>query len=255
MVQAKKLADELSEHIEAYVNALERSCQVDSAAYAVLRQECTQLAATDVCLADGQRAFLASISERPEDYAAAIRNLKANRNFARAIFEEFKHAINRGYASQAYEMASSAIEASRHPSNNGADVCSALYSIGAFCSIDQHVKASAEQQMALGASPLIIKVKEVVAVMNQIGVSDLQIAQMLDVAGEFLREEHLLWAGDRPNVTTLTEEQGGPQILFEYFIGVTAKKAAELSWNLSERLIDREMDVQGVDICFVGIAA
>lgn len=255
MVQAKHLADELSEHIVAYVIALERSCKFDSAAYEALRQECTRLAATDVCMADGQRAFLASISERPDDYAAAIRNLRANRNFARATFEEFKHAINRGHASQAYGMAASAIEASRHPSNNGVEVCSALYSVGAFGSIDQHVKESSERQMALSASPLIIKVKEIVAVMNQLGVSDLQIAQMLDVAGEFLREEHLLWAGDRPNVTTLSEDQGGPQILFEYFIGVTAKKAAELNWSLSERLIDRELDVQGVDVCFVGIAA
>lgn len=251
--KTKTKADKILPEILEFSDRLEKTGVFDQGFYQVLRQGLDEIARTDVRYADARRAYLASISGITEDFHAAIRNLKANRHLEDARLEEYGHLLNHGYASQAFCKAEAVLK-ERHLSH-AVDIFTAVFSNGGFQLVDAYVSTASDRQEALNARPLFQKVKEVVQVMEQLTVSDLDIVKMKDVAGEILRENNRVWAGDSTQVTTLTSEQGGPQLLIEYFVGVTPSIAAQMSWDLTERLIDRELDKPGVSLNFLGIAA
>ena len=88
--------------------------------------------------------------------------------------------------------------------------------------------------------------------MGQLGVSDAQLAAMLDVAGEKLRADHLLWMDKRPDITVLAADQGGPAMAFEYRVDVTPAVAAQMTWDLAEALVTRDLNRPHIAVGFLG---
>lgn len=245
--------DKIFPEIIKYVEQLEKTGCVDEGWYQVLRQSLSEIARTNVRFADIRRSYLASLSGKKADFEAAVKNLEANNHKADALLENYGHLLNHGYASQAFEYALTVIE-NRHITM-AMDVFSAVVTNGGFQLVNNYVCTASDRQESLHARPVFQKVKEVVQVMEQLNICDMDIVKMKDVAGEILREHNRVWAGDSTHVTTLNAEQGGPQLLIEYFVGVTPAEAAQMSWDLAERLIDRELDKAGVCLNFLGIAA
>lgn len=245
--------DKIFPEIAKYIEYVEKTGSFDAGWYQVLRQELTEIARTNVRFADARRAYLASLSGQDADFQDAINNLRANNHIADARLENYAHLLNHGYAIRAFECAG-VVMTERHVTQS-MDVFSAIVSNGGFQLLNSYVCGAQERQEVLQASPLFQKVKEVVQVMEQLKVSDLDVVKMKDVAGEVLREHNRIWAGDATHVTTLNVGQDDPQLLIEYFVGVAPTVAAQMSWDLAERLIDRELDKPGVCLNFLGIAA
>ncbi len=101
---------------------------------------------------------------------------------------------------------------------------------------------------------LFHKIKTASDALAQLGVSDGSVSAMQNIAGEILRERNLLWLGEHPNCTIL-ESGKTPEVLIEYFVGVTPLDAAEMNWDLAERLIDHNLAQDGVSINFLGVKA
>ena len=99
---------------------------------------------------------------------------------------------------------------------------------------------------------LLKKTKDVAAVTNELSIDDASIARMLDVAGEVLREHKLMWESDAPEVLALSSSKGGPAICFEYVVTVTPAEASAMSWELAEKLVDRNLDRPCVTVGFLG---
>ncbi|WP_313603928.1 hypothetical protein [Comamonas jiangduensis] len=249
--QPKELAEQLQDQVKQYVAQLEKTGEVDEDAYNSLRALCDRVAKTDVCRADSRRALLASLSGKTEHYEAAIKNLKANNFHDKATLEEFAHLVNHGYVLQAFEMRNTVIQARHAP--NTSSVLPPLTAAGAYKTIHQLVTSAPDRSEVMALDTLILEVRKVVEVMNQLGIDDSAIARMQDVAGELFREKKRTWAGARPHATALAQEEDGPLILIEYYVGVSPTEAAEMSWDLAKRLVERELDVPGVTISFTGM--
>ena len=237
-----------------YSKQMEELGTFDEEKYQFLRAELDKIAKTNVQFADSRRAFMATISRKKKDYEDAIKNLKATNNFADARAEEYIHILNDGYASEAFAIAPKVLD-ERH-FNQDRDVFKAIVSNGGFQLVNEYVLNAQNRQEFIKPRQLFVIVQEVVQVMKQLGVSDLDIVRMNDVVGEILRETNdlFVWPGATAEISTLTDENG-VQLLIEYFVPVTPSVAAKMSWDLVERLVDREIDKPGVSLNFLGIAA
>lgn len=88
------------------------------------------------------------------------------------------------------------------------------------------------------------------AVLSRNGVNEAQVRQVIDVAGEVLREHNLLWYGDGPLVRTFSDDEDAG-MLYQLFVGVTNEEAAQLTDEVLGRLIERQIDIPGFSFCFI----
>lgn len=255
MKQLQQIADRVDDQIRDFTLQLERTGVVDEGLYALIRQELDRVAAKDILEADGRRAYLAGISSKTDDFDAALRNLRGHNHRGRAVLEQFCYFINHGFASEAYALADEALAARYSRGIHSNSVLYSAVSLGAFRKVNTVLAAAHERDEVLHVVSLVKKLKEIILVADQIKVDDVEIIRMMDVAGEILREKKRLWAGDDTQITTLTENEDGPLLLIEYFVGVSSKEAAEMSWDLAGRLVDRDLYVPGVALSFIGVNA
>lgn len=248
MPQPKQLFEEILELQHQFLGEIERTQSVDQQMYRLLREECRKLAATDVARADSIRAFIASVSGKRDDFDSAIRNLRLNNHHDRAVVEEFKDHVNFGRSVQALGLFEKLKSVSPKLINK-MDLARGLFAVGALQSAWAAI-VEAEEHVAV--TQFFGEITKVAKICRELDVSDQQIISMQDVASDLLRSRDLFWIGDNTQVITLNKEDGGPALLIEYKIVATPDVAAELSWELTSRLIDKELDYSGVSVNFIG---
>lgn len=248
MPQPKQLFEEIIELQDQFLRKIERTQSVDQQMYQLLRDECRKLAATDVARADSIRAFVASVAGNREDFDCALRNLRLNNHHDRALVEEFKDHVNFGRSALAFGLFEK-LKSISPKLINKMDLARGMFAVGALQSAHSVIVESEEHVAVTQEFGAITKAAKIC---SEIGVTDQQLTSMQDVASDLLRGHDLFWIGDNTQVTTLKREEGGPALLIEYKIVSTPDVAAEMSWELTSRLIDQELDFSGVSVNFVG---
>lgn len=196
------------------------------------------------------RATLYSAAGKVEDAEKMFRNAELNHGTAPARINRMSHLANHGFASAAMALADAAF--ADRAQANFVDVAKIVFASGGFHKIVQKVDASIANKEVLKMNDLLDLSKSAVVVLDQLGVSDAQLAAMLDLAGQQLREHKLWWQGERPHVRVLAAGAGGPALLYDYLVHVTPDEAAAISWDLTDALVSHELDLHGVFIGFIG---
>ena len=86
--------------------------------------------------------------------------------------------------------------------------------------------------------------------LESLGVDDQICASISDLAGEVLWDERLFWLDRQPKASIYDD-----CVRLDFSVDVSAKKAAELSWTLGGKVIDRNMDHIPFFISFRGVEA
>lgn len=250
--QPMELAQSLAIEVGEFVQRITHTDAVDKFAFASLMRECERLQKSDVVRASLFKALLYSGIGDTEEMKRWFANAERNGAADQVLVERLRHSVNHGHATQALNMAPQAF--ARRGLHTLMSIADMVAAIGAFNTIVQAVGTSQERGEVLRMTPLLDVAKRGAQVMAQLGVSDADIAAMLDVAGEMLRERKLLWQNNCIDLSVLDASQGGPALSLAYRIDLSPAQAAQMGWALTEELVRRDLLRYGVSVDFLGTA-
>lgn len=228
--------------------------RVDAFQRARITRDLARLEETDAFSASIGYSFLASIEG---DEAEAERQVQrawliGDKDNAQVV--RLFNLSNYGRASKALALARSVI---RPGSAFLSKFLQALLPIGAVSTISANVDAAvaANHVLSADANPIIVKARAVEAALNAAGRTEDELAALIDIAGDVLRERGLLWQDRGPEIVVLDgseSEDSAPSVGFHYRVAVTPKVAAEMSAAVGWRAIDRDADRLGLTVAFIG---
>lgn len=245
-----KLATILQHDLNAFAGRITHTNVYNRVEFARLMRDCEVVQRSDVVEGCLRRAFLYSTVGEFADVERMIKNAELNGGKDAARIGRVSHLINHGHASQALALADQMFD--HRAGTNLMRLADMAAAMGAFSTIVREVKTSQAKGEVLQMTPLYELSQKASAVTQQLGVTDADVAAMLDVAGELLRANKLLWQNALPDLTVLDAEQGGPTLGISYRVGVAPEQAADMGWDLAERLVDRGLDRPGVFVSFLG---
>lgn len=248
--QALSAASQLEDDINDFTQGLTRVGGFDKRVFDMYMQAAEKLQRDDVVVGCLLRASLFSAAGMDAEALRMLRNVEANHARPQALLGRLTHYVNHGYASAALEVATE-LFADRGP-YNFATVAEVTTAAGGFCLISQELAKSHDQKLTLAMTRVGEVAQRAAAVLEQLGVTDAQLASMLDLAGEALRAQQLWWQGNYTDIQVLPAQLGGPALMFDYRVFLTPTEAAQLSWDLGGALVDHELDLHGVHIGFIG---
>lgn len=243
---------QLKDELNAFARSVTNTQSFNKIVFRRLEIECAKQQANDVVRGSLNRAFLSSTVGDFDETERWITNAERNNGKDAARLERLTHAINHGFGTQALALLDFAF------ANRGSEplmrVASRAAAIGAFGKIVSAVKQSQINGEVLQMTPLYAQATKAVQVCEQLGVADVDIAAMVDVAGELLRQHKLLWQSTCPDLNVLDAEHGGPSVGIIYRIDMTPQEAVALGWTLTEAIVERGLDRPGVYVDFMGTA-
>lgn len=256
LLQPKTVAEQLQADIEEFLIAVKYTNVYNAVTYESLVRRATDLQGKGGQVVEGClfRARLYSATGRFTDAEAMFRNAEINQGQVLARIRRCEHLANHGFASEVLKQ-SDLLFANR-ANSNFADIASMVMAAGGFKKIVEMLEKSqrssevlkmtetAKQFAGRGAETLTL-----------LGVSDEQLASMLDLAGERLRTNKLYWEGSMPDIRVLSPQNGGPALMFNYRVAVSPQESARLTWELTEALVTRDLDIPGIHVGFVGTNA
>lgn len=244
------LASSLREELNEFMDGVKHTHTYEKATFIRLMKECETLQKTEVVNASLLRAFLNSTVGQFKEAERMLRNAELNGGVDEARIERFTHYANHGFASEGLSLVDDVFN--HRDGKTLMELARGALAMGAFNKIVAAVQESLKKNEVLNMTGLHELACQAVGVMSQLGVSDAQLAAMLDVAGESLRSHNLLWETDQPDITVLDSEQGGPALAFEYRVYVSPEDAAQMTWGLTEALVNRDLDLPNVAVGFLG---
>ena len=246
------VAAALQAEVNQFAMATTHTDSYDKFALRRLLAECDRLQKIDVVRGSCNKAFLYSTIGEFQETERWIKNAELNGGQDIARIERFINFINHGYGTPALELIDDIFNA--RVGGSVMDIAARVATIGAFNKIVNAVKTATANSEVLKMTELHSVALAAVDVMQQLGVTDVDMAAMIDVAGEHLRANKLLWQGTQPDYTVLDCAHGGPSLVIAYRIDVSPEQANQMGWSMTEALIDRGLDRQGVHIDFLGTA-
>lgn len=245
------LAESFLSRITALLEDAAHIDRVNSFVFNGLLRDCDRLAQTDVINASLYRGILYSIVGRDDDAEYHFNNVEANGEHFLASAWRMAFYSNRGYAKRVIEMADQVLN--QRGSISFAELMRPVASMGGFQAICRAVDAASQRQEVLvGMTNLLEKSRRACAVMNTLQITDEDVSAAVDVAGEIMREQRLVWKYQTPDIETFDENCGFHSLMLQFRLGVTPKKASELTFELIGRLVDRDLDRAGLSVCFLG---
>lgn len=223
----------------------------DKATYADLLGRAEILARSDAAAASIYQAKLASVIGDAVQVERWCRNLELNKRLDLALHMRFHHYVNQGYASKGQEILP-AVFAQRGDANLMSIARGAL-AVGAFSTAINAIDAAEGRQEKLMMTTLIDKIRPAHAVITDMGISDYEIGKMFDQAGHIIREGRMNWSSNNLSIIALSRSEGGPAMSVEWPIMVTPDEAARLTWQLTDRLVDHDLDRPGFSLGFIGL--
>jgi hypothetical protein len=217
-----------------------------------LLSECDRLQKIDVVKGSTNKAYLYSTVGDFVETERWLKNAELNGGIDGARAERLTHLVNHGYGSLALALVDAVFKA--RGGETLMDIASKIATAGAFNKIVKAVGSATDNNEVLVMTKLHSIALAAVDVMQQLSVTDDDVAAMIDVAGEHLRTNRLLWQGSQPDYTVLDSAHGGPSLVIAYRVDVSPKQASQMGWSLTEALIDRALDRPGVHIDFLGTA-
>ena len=245
------LAESLLSRITALLEEVVHIDRVNSFVFNGLLRDCDRLSQTDVINASLYRGTLYSIVGRDDDAEYQFNNVEANgEHFLASAWRMVSYA-NRCYAKRVMAMADQVLN--QRGSINLSELMRPVAAIGGFQAICRAVDtASQRQEVLVGMTNLLEKSRRACAVMKTLQITDDDVSAAVDVAGEIMREQRLVWKHQTPDIETFDEDCDFRSLMLQFRLGVTPQKASELTFELIGRLVDRDLDRAGLSVCFLG---
>lgn len=252
-LQPQTDADKLQTEINEFLCEVTHTVSYDRAVFARLMRQATELQGKGGQVVAGclLRASLYSATGQFDEAEKMFRNVEANHGIAAARAGRFHHLVNHGFATEAMKHAD--LLFANRENYNFAAIAALVIAAGGFSNVVDKLELSQRNQEVLKMTTTVLDLaKRGVEALTPLGVSDAQMAAMLDLAGERLRAHKLYWQGDLPDVRVLLPERGGPALMFDYRVFVSPQESARMTWDLTEALVGHDLDIPGVHIGFVG---
>lgn len=196
------------------------------------------------------KALLSAVTGNVQEMERWLRNVAALGYKREALFNRLQCLSVLGYATQACEVAEQLYKDS------------GIYTFG---NISFHVTVSGgfplfqkaldnanRNKQVINMTEQLIAYRNAANVLEQMGVPDNWLSRIYDVIGALLREQRLLWTGAGPKVFFYSSEDGGPSFHSDFSLAVSVQRAAELTWELTERLVAQDLDRYPVTVGFIG---
>lgn len=249
--EAQTIVAELDKDFDAFQRSVFRWDDYDGAAYADLLHRAESLARSDAVSSNIFQAKLASVVGDAELVERWCRNLELNRQIDRALHMRFHHYVNQGYASKGQEILPKLF--AQRGNSNLLTIALGAIAVGAFYTAIEAINAAESRQEQLKMTAIIDQIRPAHAVIADMGISDAEIAKIFDEAGHVLREARMNWSSNNVSIIALPRSEGGPAMSVEWPIMVTPEEAARLTWEVTDRLVDRDLDLPGFSLGFMGL--
>lgn len=217
-------------------------------------RDIAQVEKTEAAHAFLLRAVLAQLDgdiDAVETNVAAARRLHAS---------NAEHFLADAYANLGF--ASRALAHLREVMRGGAADLSALFSSAVnsgsaetvLRAVDEADRAG--QKLSSRANELIDCARKVSAALISTGHTEDELASVIDVAGEVMRENKLLWLDKMP--TILTDARGesddtAPGVHYYFRVDVSPSEGASLSGDIGWRLVDRDLVFPAITAALIGV--
>lgn len=245
-------ANSLRSQVNEFIENVTQVGQFNEFVFKRLMDDAERLQGVGGNVVDGSllRATLYSAAGKLDDAERMLRNVEANNSANHARMGRLSYLVNHGYASRALALVEDALR--DRGGRPFAEICGGAIAAGGLHRIVEAANNSKSNGEVLIMTGVLELAKKAAAVMTDLGVSDEHFAAMLDVAGQSLRDHNFYWQRAQPDLRVLAAQEGGPAVLFEYRIYTTPQKAAEMTWALTEAIMAKNLDRQGIFLGFLG---
>lgn len=250
--QAQTIAAQLGQDIERFQDSVFSWDAYDHTVFSDLFGRAQALAKLDVACANTIFAKLASSIGNSEEVERWCRNLELNNHRAQATHMRLHHFVNLGYASKAQQLLGN-VFAERGAASITSLACGAI-AAGAFSAAYEAIDAAEQRGEILAMQEVKEKIRSVALVIQELDIDDAHIGNMFDEAGEILRAQRKNWASNSVSIVALRGAQGGPAVSVEWPIMVNPAEAARLTWELTDRLVAKDLDRPGFNVGFIGLS-
>lgn len=244
-------ADALAAEFDAFHDTVLFWDSYDRAVLSDLHARAMELSKSDVGDGNLILAKLASVLGKDEEVERWCRNLEHNHHKEMAMHMRFQHFVNMGYATKGQSLLPDII--ANRSDQNLVHLMHGAIAIGAFNAASNALESADMRHEHLRRTQFIDKIKAQHPVVLELGLEDTVVAKMFDEAGALLRETRMNWSSYDLSIIALTRASGGPAMSVEWPIGLSPADAARLTWELTDRLVEKDLDVPGFSLGFLGV--
>lgn len=248
---AVTVADVLAEDFDAFHDTVVFWDHYDRAVLSDLHARAIDLSKSDVGDGNLILAKLASVLGKDDEVERWCKNLEHNHYKEVAMHMRFQHYVNMGYASKGQDLLPDII--ANRSDQNLVHLMHGAVALGAFNAANHALESADMRQENLGPMDFINKIKAHHPVVLELGLPDSAIAKMFDEAGAILREIRMNWSSYDLSIIALPRASGGPAMSVEWPIALSPTDAAKLTWALTDRLVEKELDIPGFSLGFLGV--
>ena len=243
---------EVAAAVNEFTDRLTRIGDIDQLEFRRLLAATRRLQAVNVVAANCMQSTLYCYAGDDAQADAALKNAELNGGGAEVTYRRVVNAVTRLRASDALKLAEDAFNIVSGSVFQDADLPTAIAAVGAFQLASSFLDRSSKKGVVAKMTRMTEILKPTAQTFESLGMSDSQVAAVVDEVGAVLRENNLVWLGGLPDVGCLTTEQGGPVVSFAYRVDVSPERAAELNWQLVERQVDSGLFYSGFNVMFLG---
>lgn len=218
-----------------------------------MERDIERLSAADAVTASVLRAELCLLWGEEEEASRWVRNLRNLRADREANGVEISVHSSMGRFSKAHDLYPKVV--CLQEANLIRDTAKGLYTAN-FSGVIANFEAMTLAKLEHGEqNRYAMHIAEAAQkVLIRLGASEGALLEVLDVAGEVMRRHRLTWVPQAPLIHTVdgAEDVG---LLFELALKVTPKLANEMTDQVLDLLIDRDLMVAGISFSFVGLLA
>jgi hypothetical protein len=249
--QPQELANDIVERLNAIAHKGGDRVNVGSFEFRGLMRDITRLQDINAVVASRMKAQAYAIAgDRSQAlYWADNTEKLADKGFADYV--RFTSLILLGYPSEASELFDSAFE------NRGDTTIDNI--VGKCCSFawfERAVKVldyCVETNLVHKATGLMEVARRAEKIFQERGMSLDATNAVMDEAFGLMRDVGTLWHGRCPLITIVDDDGGDAYVSLRFPLLVDASKAAELSWQLIERLIEKNLDQTALSVSFTPV--
>lgn len=248
---AASIAQELCDAFDNFQDSVASWDNYDEARYSEIHAKAEALCKIDVEGGNLILAKLGSVIGNDAEVERWCRNLEYNHYKDTATHMRFHHYVNMGYATKGQNLLKSVIE--RRSDQDLLHLMHGVMAIGAFTAAKNALQDAEMRKEQLVSNDFVEKIKSTHHVVAELGIEDTHLAQMFDEAGAILRAAHRNWASYELSIIAIPRTAGGPALSVEWPVQVSPSEAARLTWELTDRLVEKDLDRPGFSLGFLGV--
>lgn len=226
--------------------------EVDEFLFSRAMRELDALQKSDVVDAECKRALLLGVSGRFDEAEAAALNAERNGGWHSAQEARMKVRLNYMLFSEAAKFAKQLL-ANPGPLPLPMVMLPACGG-GLFHSCAEAVEASAKANRVMQATEVVVLAQRASQALDEAGVSEDVVLRTLDELGVIAGRQSLLWLNEMPDISVLLGDEGGPLVRVAFRVDVTPDVAADMNWELVDRLVELDLAMSGFSAAFIGTA-